>query len=90
MTAANFEASTASDLLTASTRAMAALSGAVDDLHRAALILRQLASGTSQRLRGPEDYRRIAGQLAERAMACKAAEEALVAACRTALGLPPA
>lgn len=60
--------------------ALGALAGATDDLHRAALILRQIASGTSERIgRSPEDYRRIAGQLSDRAKACKAAEDALAA-----------
>ena len=72
----------ASDLPAASNAALGALAGAVDDLHRAALILRQMASGTSQRIRGPADYRRLAGQFSDRARACQAAEEALVAACR--------
>ena len=78
------EAVAAPDLLAASSTAIGALAGAVDDLHRAGLILRQMASGTLQGMRGPEDYRRIAGQFSDRARACKAAEDALVAACRPA------
>jgi hypothetical protein len=74
------EAVAAPDLLAA----IGALAGAVDDLHRAGLILRQMASGTSQQIRGPEDYRRIAGQFSDRARACKAAEDALLAARRAA------
>ncbi len=35
----------APDLLTASSAAIGALAGAIDDLHRACLILRQMASG---------------------------------------------
>jgi hypothetical protein len=78
------EAVPASDLLAASNTALGALAGAIDDLHRAALVLRQMASGASQRMRGPEDYRRIACQFSERAQACKAAEDVLLAACRSA------
>jgi len=78
------EAVAAPDLLAASSAAIGALAGAIDDLHRAGLVLRQMASGTSQQIRGPEDYRRIAGQFSDRARACKAAEDALLAACRAA------
>ena len=78
------EAVAAPDLLAASSAAIGALAGAIDDLHRAGLVLRQMASGISQRIRGPEDYRRIAGQFSDRAEACKAAEDALLAACRAA------
>ena len=78
------EAVPAPDLLAASGTAIGALAGAIDDLYRAGLILRQMASGTSQRIRGPEDYRRIAGQFSDRAQACRAAEDALAAACRAA------
>jgi len=78
------EAAPASDLLAASSAASAALAGAIDDLHRAGLMLRQMASGASQQMRGPEDYRRIAGQFSDRALACQAAENALLAACRAA------
>jgi hypothetical protein len=76
----------APDLLATSGTAIGALAGAIDDLHRAGLILRQMASGTSQRILGPEDYRRIAGQFSDRAQACKAAEDALLAARRAAQG----
>lgn len=78
------EAVAAPYLHAASSAALGALAGAIDDLHRAGLILRQMASGISQRIRGPEDYRRIAGQFSDRARACKAAEDALLAACRPA------
>ena len=78
------EAVAAPDLLAASSAAIGALAGAIDDLHRAGLVLRQMASGISQRIRGPEDYRRIAGQFSDRAEACKAAEDAPLAACRSA------
>jgi hypothetical protein len=78
------EAVAAPDLLTASSAAIGALAGAIDDLHRAGLILRQLASGASQQIRGPEDYCRIAGQFSDRARLCRAAEDALLAACRPA------
>ena len=76
------EAVAAPDLLTASSAAIGALAGAIDDLHRAGLILRQMASGASQQIRGPEDYCRIAGQFSDRARLCRAAEDALVTACR--------
>lgn len=78
------EAVAAPDLLAASSATIGALAGAIDDLHRAGLVLRQMASGISQRIRGPEDYRRIAGQFSDRAEACKAAEDAPLAACRAA------
>ncbi len=78
------EAVAAPDLLAASSAAIGALAGAIDDLHRAGLVLRQMASGISQRIRGPEDYRRIAGQFSDRVEACKAAEDALLAAYRPA------
>jgi len=80
------EAVPAPDLLATSGTAIGALAGGIEDLHRAGLILRQMASGTSQRIRGPEDYRRIAGQFSDRAQACKAAEDALLAARRAAQG----
>ena len=73
----------ASDLPAASSAALGALAGAVDDLQRAALILRQMASAVSRRIRGPDDYRRIASQFSDRAQACKAAEEAFAAAWRS-------
>jgi hypothetical protein len=82
MTHAQPEAVAAPDLLTASSAAIGALAGAIDDLQRAGLILRQMASGASERIRGPEDYRRIAGQFSERAKTCQAAQDALVTACR--------
>ena len=88
MTHAQPEAVPAPDLLATSNAAIGALAGAIDDLHRAGLILRQMASGASQRIRGPEDYRRIAGQFSERAQACKAAQDALVTACRL-VQVPP-
>ncbi len=76
------------DLIAKAASAAGALSGANDDLNRAALILRQVAGGASQRLRRPEDYRRIADQFSNRARACTAVESALIAACRAAMGLP--
>ena len=75
-------AAAASDLLRASGTALRALAGAVDDLRRATLILNQMATGTSQRIRGPEDYWRIAGQFADRARACKTADDILATALR--------
>jgi hypothetical protein len=78
------EAAPAPDLLAASGAAIGALAGAIDDLHRAGLILRQMASGASDQMRGPEDYRRIASQFSDRALACQAAEDALMTACRAA------
>ena len=84
MTHAHPSATSAADLLATSGQALCALAGAIDDLHRAALILNQMASGISQRMRAPEDYRRIAGQFSERARTCKAVEDSLVTACRSA------
>lgn len=89
MTDTQPEANVASDLVIASSAAIGALAGAVDDLNRAALCLQQMARGISQRIRGPDDYRRIARQFSERAYACRAAEEALAAACRTAPPVSP-
>lgn len=80
MTDTQPEATVVSDVRAASGAAIGALAAAADDLHRAALCLNQMASGISQRIRGPEDCRRIARQFSDRASACKAAEEALVAA----------
>ena len=78
------EAAPAPDLLAASGAVIGALAGAIDDLHRAGLILRQMASGASDQMRGPEDYRRIASQFSDRALACQAAQDALLTALRTA------
>ena len=66
-----------------------ALACAIDDLNRAWLILRQMASGVSQRIRGPGDDRRIAGQFSDRAQASKAAEGVLVTTSRAAYGAAP-
>lgn len=79
MTDVQLEALAAAQTRAASAAAIGALAGAIDDLHRAALILRQIASGASQRIRAPEDYRRIAGQFSERARTCQAAGDALAA-----------
>ena len=84
MSHSHLEAAPAPDLLAASGTAIGALAGAIDDLYRAGLILRQMASGASEQMRGPEDYRRIASQFSDRALACQAAENALLTACRAA------
>lgn len=59
-----------------------ALAGAIDDLHRAALILRQESRLAPQRFRTPEDLRRIADQFSERARFCQAAQDTILAAFR--------
>lgn len=56
-----------------------ALAGAIDDLHRAALILRQESRAREQRFRTAEDLRRIADQFSERARTCQAAQDAMLA-----------
>jgi hypothetical protein len=66
--------------------ASGALAGAIDDLHRAALILRQESRPAAQRFRTPDDLRRIADQFSERARACQAVQDALLAAGREAAG----
>ena len=63
-----------------------ALAGAIDDLHRAALILRQESRAPEQRFRKPEDLRRIADQFSERARTCQAAQNAML----EAIGQAPA
>ncbi len=73
-------------LLAAASAASGALAGAIDDLHRAALILRQESRPTSQRFRTPDDLRRVADQFSDRARACQAAQDALLAAGREGAG----
>jgi hypothetical protein len=68
---------------------LAALAGAVDDLHRAALVLRQESRPTEHRFRTPDDLRRIADQFSERARSCLHAQEALLAACREVAARDP-
>ena len=63
-----------------------ALDGAIDDFHRAALILRQESRPPEQRFRTPEDLRRIAGQFSERARSRQVAQNAML----RALGQAPA
>jgi hypothetical protein len=70
----------------AASAASGALAGAIDDLQRAALILRQESRPASQRFRTADDLRRIADQLSERARACLAVQDALLAAGREASG----
>jgi hypothetical protein len=60
---------------------LCALSGAVDDLHRAGLILRQESRAAAERFRSPDDLRRIADQFSDRARSCQAAHETLLAIC---------
>ena len=69
-----------SRLREAADSAIGALAGAVDDLHRAALILRQESRPADQRFRTPDDLRRIAGQFSDRARLCRSALDVLVAA----------
>lgn len=69
-------------LIAAMNTGLGALGDAVDDLHRAALILRQESRPAAQRFRTPDDLRRIADQFSERARACQTAQKAILAACR--------
>ena len=73
-------------LVAARNTSFGALAGAIDDLHRAALILRQESRAPEQRFRTPEDLRRIADQFSERARSCQTAQNAMLAA----LGQAPA
>ena len=77
-------------LLAAASAAPCALAGAIDDLHRAALILRQESRPASQRFRTPDDLRRIADQFSERARTCQAVQDAILAAYREAARASPA
>jgi hypothetical protein len=70
-------------------KGLGALAGAVDDLHRAALILRQESRAAAERFRTPDDLRRIADQFTDRARSCKAAHEAILAICQGIIGVQP-
>jgi len=67
-------------LAAAMNKSFGALAGAIDDLHRAALILRQESRTPEQRFRTAEDLRRIADQFSERARTCQAAQNAMLEA----------
>ena len=82
MSATNPTAGSDPARLTAMNAGLGALAGAVDDLHRAALILRQESRPTGQRFRAPEDLRRIADQFSDRARSCQTAHETVLTACR--------
>ncbi len=69
-------------LLSSLSTGLGALAGAVDDLHRAALILRQESRTAAERFRTPHDLPRIADQFSDRARSCKAAHESLLASCQ--------
>lgn len=69
-------------LLAATSAILGALSGAVDDLNRAALVLRQEARPSGERFRTPEDMRRIAEQFSDRARNSRASYEAAISVCR--------
>jgi hypothetical protein len=58
------------------------LAAAIDDLHRAALILRQESRTTAARFRTPHDLRQIADQFSARARSCQAAHETILATCQ--------
>ena len=76
-------------LIAAASMAPGALAGAIDDLHRAALILRQESRPAAQRYRTPDDLRRIADQFSKRARTWQAVQGALLAACREAAPASP-
>lgn len=89
MSLTNSTANSNSSLLTAMNAGLGALAGAIDDLQRAALILRQESRPAEQRFRTPADLRRIADQFAERARSCRAAQEAILAAGREGATISP-
>ena len=76
-------------LLPSLNKGLGALAGAVDDLHRAALILRQESRTAAERFRTPDDLRRIADQFSDRARSCKAAHETILAICQDIIGVQP-
>ena len=79
MSATNPTAESNQALLPSLSTGLGALAGAIDDLRRAALILRQESRSVGQRFRSPEDLRRIADQFSDRAGSCQAAHETLLA-----------
>jgi hypothetical protein len=82
MSATNPTAESNQSLLPSLSTGLGALAGAVDDLHRAALILRQESRAAAERFRTPHDLRRIADQFSDRARSCKAARETILAICQ--------
>jgi hypothetical protein len=80
MTAAPDKDST-SLLLTSANAMLAALTGAIDDLNRAVLILRQESRTASERFRTPEDLQCIASQISDRVRSCGASHETTLALC---------
>ena len=85
----NSTANSNPSVLTAINAGLGALAGAIDDLQRAALILRQESRPADQRFRTPADLRRIAGQFSERARSCQVAQETILAACREGPTISP-
>jgi hypothetical protein len=86
MSATDLTAELSQALLPNLSTGLGALAGAIDDLHRAALILRQESRTAAERFRTPRDLRRIADQFSDRAHSCQAAHEALLAICREIAG----
>ena len=82
MSVAKSTADSSPVLLTAANAGLGALAGAIDDLQRAALILRQESPPADQRFRTPADLRRITDQFSARARSCQATHETMLAACR--------
>ncbi len=89
MSTTDSSATATAGLIAAASAAPGALAGAIDDLHRAALILRQESRPAAQRFRTPDDLRRIADQFSERARTCLAVQDALLVACREAAEASP-
>ena len=82
MSATNPTAESNHVLLPCLSTGLGALTGAIYDLHRAALILRQESRTTAARFRTPHDLRRVADQFAARARSCQAAHESILAICQ--------
>lgn len=89
MSTTHSSAAATAGLIAAANAAPGALAGAIDDLHRAALILRQESRPAAQRFRTPDDLRRIANQFSERTRTCQAVQDALLAAGRQAAPASP-
>ena len=87
MSVAKSTADSSPVLLTAANAGLGALAGAIDDLQRAALILRQESPPADQRFRTPADLRRITDQFSARARSCQATHETMLAACREAAAI---
>lgn len=86
MSATNPTAESNQALLPSLSTGLGALAGAIDDLHRAALILRQESRTVAERFRTPHDLRRIADQFSDRARSCKAAHDTILAICQDIAG----